>query len=125
MKSRQYKKTAPTEKNSQKMQELIRHISYYFQTQEKLKGLIINVKSAKYNFALNTLKIGYTTIDGKYGTVKEKLIKSARELSDYMFELNLYKFPPKIEYVVQKEDPNILKVQAILDSLEKIDNDNN
>jgi hypothetical protein len=123
MKSRQYKKTVPSEKNSQKMQELIRHISYFFQTHEKLKGLIINVRSAKYNFALNTLKIGYTTIDGKYGTVKEKLVKSARELSDYMFELNLYKFPPRIDYVVQKEDPNILKVQSILDSLELIDND--
>ncbi len=123
MKSRQYKKTAPTEKNSQKMQELITHVSYFIQTQEKLKGLIINVRSAKYHFATNTLKIGYTTMDGKYGTVKEKLVKSARELSDFMFELNLYKFPPKIEYVVQKEDSKILKVQSILDSLEKIDND--
>ena len=112
-----------SEKNEKKMQELISRISYFVTTHDKLKGCIVNIKHAKYYFAPNTLKIGYSTLDGKYGTVKEKLLKSSRELSDYLFSLNLYKFPPKIEFAIQKEDEKVAKVQEILERIQKLEDD--
>jgi hypothetical protein len=113
-----------TERNSKKEQELISSIVYFTATEDNLKKMIINIRSAKYSFATNTLTIGYTTLDGKYGTVKEKLLKSARNCSDYLFSLNLYRKPPIISFVVQKEDEKVKKVQSIIDKIENLDNNN-
>ncbi|MGL4758464.1 MAG: hypothetical protein ACRCXZ_03960 [Patescibacteria group bacterium] len=116
------KRVVPSEKNSKKMQELIYHVTYFTTTAEKLKGIIINIKYAKYNFANNTLTVGYTTLDGKYGTAKERLLKCARDLSDYLFSLNLYRQPPKIEFKVKKEDDQIEKVKNLLLKLDELNN---
>jgi hypothetical protein len=116
-----HKKTL-TEKNSKKEQHLISSLVYFVSTEEMLKGQIINIKSAKYSFALNKLTIGYTTLEGKYGTVKEKLTKSLRNCSDYLFGLNLYRKPPIIEFKIQKENEAVEKVKAIIDKLEQLDN---
>jgi archaellum biogenesis ATPase FlaH len=108
-----------SEKNNKKEQSLISHLVYFVTTEDTLKGFIINIKSAKYSFASNTLTIGYTTLEGKYGTVKEKLGKSSRLLSDYLFSLNLYRTPPIIQFKIQKEDEAIERVKSLLEKLDK------
>jgi hypothetical protein len=114
-----------SEKNKKKEQNFISYVSYFISQEDSLKNQIINIKSTKYSFATNTLTIGFTAIDGKYGTVKQKLTKVARPLSDYMFSLNLFPKAPLIAYKVQKEDAQIERVKDIIAKLELIESQNN
>lgn len=112
-----------TERNSKKEQNFISLVSYFLSQQDSLKTSIVNLKSTKYSFSTNTLSIGYTTVDGKYGTVKQKLTKLSRPLSDYMFSLNLFPKGPLIAFKVQKEDEQIEKVKNLLEKLDQINQD--
>jgi hypothetical protein len=110
-----------TERNSKKEQNFISLVSYFLSQQDSLKTSIVNLKSTKYSFSTNTLSIGYTTIDGKYGTVKQKLTKLARPLSDYMFSRNIFPKAPLIAFKVQKEDEQVEKVKNLLEKLDQLD----
>jgi hypothetical protein len=109
-----------TEKIDKKAQSLVQAVNYHIKTSEHLKNVdVVNIKSAKHLVATGKLKIGFTTIEGKYGTVLEKLKKSSRSLSDYLFSLDLFFRPPKIEWFVEKEDDSVDKVRQIILDMEK------
>ena len=109
-----------TEKVAKNQQSVLNVISYHILNSDSLKkSPIINLKSAKYNNAEGVLTIGFSTVEGKYGTVLELLNKSNRELSDYIFSLNMYFKPPKIVWVIVREDPDVLRVQALLDKIQE------
>lgn len=112
-----------SEKNNKKEQNFITNVVYFIQNEDSLKGLIVNIRSVKYSFGTNTLSVGYTTLEGKYGTVKEKLLKVSRGLSDYMFSLDLFYKAPLIAYKIEKEDLAVEKVRNIIDKIEKLSND--
>jgi hypothetical protein len=114
------RRSAFSEKLDKKQQSLVEAINYHLSTDEHLKGCeVVNIISAKHTVATKTIKIGFTTIEGKYGTVLEKLKKSNRALSDYLFSLDIFFRPPKIEWFVEKPDDSIDRVKQLLEDIEK------
>jgi hypothetical protein len=114
------KTNAFSEKLDKKQQSLIQSISYYLGTDENMKNSpVVNIRSAKHTVSTKEIKIGFTTLEGKYGSALEKLKKTNRGLSDYLFGLDLFFKPPKIVWNIEKEDDRVDKVKHLIDKIEK------
>ena len=109
----QHRKSNHTKKN----REFIVTVSMFLLGQEILRSLFWNVKSVQYQPQLQKVRVGISTTDGKYGTTLAKLRKTARGLSDFLYEQGLTFRQAKIEFFVDKQDEKILRMNSMLEEI--------
>jgi len=109
------KKTNRTKKN----REFILTISMYLLSQEVLRTLFWNVKTVDYQAHNRLIRVGISTTNGKYGTTLNKLRKTSRGLSDFLCEQGLTFRPAHIEFFVDRSDEELLRLNAMLESIEQ------
>lgn len=107
-----------TERLTKQERELITTISMFLLGREELKKLFWNVKSVRYNPKTQTLNIGISTIKGKLGTTLEKLRKTCKDLSDFLYDQGLTFRKAKIKFFVDKRDEDLEKMYSLLDQIE-------
>jgi molybdopterin-biosynthesis enzyme MoeA-like protein len=106
-----------TNTQKQKNRQLIVSISLFLLGREEMRNLFWNIASATYNGKTQQVEIGISTIDGKLGTTLEKLRKTCKPLSVYLYESKITFRKPHIHFFVQKEDTTEQRVTSIIESL--------
>ncbi len=101
----------------QKNRQLIVSISLFLLGREELRNLFWNIRSAKYSGKTQRVEIGISTIDGKLGTTLEKLRKTCKPLSQYLYESGITFRKAHIHFFVYKQDDTEQRVNTILDSI--------
>jgi len=104
---------------TKKNREFILTISMYLLNQEVLKSLFWNVKSVDYRAQEREMNIGISTTNGKLGTTLSKLRKTARGLSDYLYEQGLTFRPTQIQFYIDKHDEEIVRMNSMLEEIEQ------
>lgn len=107
------------QKNTKKERELLLNVSFFLLGHETMRKCFWNVKSVEYNKSEQALNIGINTTNGKLGTTLQKLRKTSKELSDYLYEQGLTFRKAKINFFVDKEDIEIEKVYNLLEAVEE------
>lgn len=103
---------------SKKDREFVSVVSMFLLGREELRKQFWNIKSVNYNHQTQTVNIGISTINGKLGTTLEKLRKTSRHLSDYLYESGLTFKLAKIKFFVDKDEEELLKVQSVIEQIE-------
>ena len=101
-----------------KTRELMLTVSVFLLGREEVKGQFWNVMNTQYDGATNTLNIGISTIEGKYGTTLQKLRKTAKYLSLYLFENGLTFRKSHVHFYIHKEDNELARIEHLLDTIE-------
>jgi len=108
------RKTNHTKKN----REFIVTVSMFLLGQETLRTLFWTVKSVQYQSQLQKVRVGISTTDGKYGTTLNKLRKTARGLSDFLYEQGLTFRQAHIEFFIDTTDEDLVRMNAMLDTID-------
>jgi hypothetical protein len=101
-----------------KTRELLLTVSVFLLGREEVKGLFWNVMNTNYDGASNTLNIGISTIEGKYGTTLQKLRKTAKYLSVYLYDSGLTFRKSHVNFYIHKEDNELARIEHLLDTIE-------
>lgn len=101
-----------------KQRELLLTISVYLLGREELRNQFWNIVHTKYESATNQLNVGISTVEGKYGTTLQKLRKTAKHLSLYLYEQGLTFRKSHIHFYVHKEENELARIEHLLDTIE-------
>lgn len=102
---------------AKKNRELTLTISVFLLGREEVKGQFWNIMSVRYEGSENTLSIGISTIEGKYGTTLQKLRKTAKQLSEYLYEHGLTFRKTHIHFFIHKEENELARIEHLLDTI--------
>ncbi len=98
---------------------LLLSVSIFLLGREELRKQFWTVRSVTYDKQSQTVAIGINTITGKLGTTLAKLRKTAKDLSDYLYDQGLTFRKAKINFFVDKEDEKLQKIYALLEEIEQ------
>jgi len=99
--------------------ELLLSVSIFLLGREELRKQFWTVRSVTYDRQNQKVAIGINTITGKLGTTLAKLRKTAKDLSDYLYEQGLTFRKAKISFFVDKEDEKLQKIYTLLEEIEQ------
>jgi len=99
--------------------ELLLSVSIFLLGREELRKQFWTVRSVHYDKQNQRVAIGINTITGKLGTTLAKLRKTAKVLSDYLYEQGLTFKKAKISFFVDKEDEKLQKIYTLLEEIEQ------
>jgi ribosome-binding factor A len=99
--------------------ELLLSVSIFLLGREELRKQFWTVRSVHYDKQNQSVAIGINTITGKLGTTLAKLRKTAKVLSDYLYEQGLTFKKAKISFFVDKEDEKLQKIYTLLEEIEQ------
>ncbi len=99
--------------------ELLLSVSIFLLGREELRKQFWTVRSVTYDRQNQKVAIGINTITGKLGTTLAKLRKTAKDLSDYLYEQGLTFRKVKINFFVDKEDEKLQKIYTLLEEIEQ------
>lgn len=97
--------------------ELLLTVSVFLLGREELRNLFWNVNKVEYNKTKQKVRIGINTMKGKLGTTLAKLRKTAKYLSDYLYEHGLTFRKAKIEFYVDKQGEEVAKLYTLLEQI--------
>lgn len=110
------RKQAP--QKDRKQRELLLTISVFLLGREELRNQFWNIVSTKYESSTNQLNVGISTVEGKYGTTLQKLRKTAKHLSQYLYDQGLTFRKSHIHFFVHKEENELARIEHLLDTIE-------
>lgn len=119
MRNRTASQRQKTSFHQRRNRELILTVSMFLLNQESLKNQFWTVKNVTYNGSEQKVNIGINTTNGKLGTTLTKLRKTAKALSDFLYEQGLTFRKAKINFFVDKEDVEIERIYNLLHTLEQ------
>lgn len=97
--------------------ELKTAVSFFLLGKEELSSLFWNIKSVRYNKVSQNLSIGINTIDGKLGTTLNKLRKTCKELSLYLYQGGYTFKKAHINFFVDKNDQKEISLKEKIDKI--------
>lgn len=97
--------------------ELLLTVSMFLLGREELRKLFWNVKRVDYNKTTQKVRIGVNTTKGKLGTTLSKLKKTAKYLSDYLYDYGLTFRKARIEFYVDREEEQISRLYSLLEKI--------
>lgn len=111
-------KSKKNAKSRTKERELIMTVSLFLVGREELRKLFWNIKNVKYIAKEQVVEIGVSTISGKLGTTLEKLRKTCKPLSEYLYENGLTFRKSRIHFYVDKREEEVAHLTNLINSLE-------
>ena len=100
-----------------KTRELTLTVSVFLLGREEVKGLFWNILNTHYDHQNNVINIGISTIEGKLGTTLQKLRKTAKYLSQYLFDYGLTFRKARVHFYVHTEDNELARIEHLLDTI--------
>lgn len=108
----------PNSIKNKKNRELVLTVSVFLLGREELRTLFWNIMHADYNGSTNALNVGISTIEGKYGTTLQKLRKTSKHLSEYLYESGLTFRKSHVNFYIDKEEDELARIGNILNLIE-------
>jgi hypothetical protein len=95
--------------------DLVANINMVLLGQESMKGIFWNVAGVDYSPITHSLKVGITTTNNKLGTTLEKMRKSAKLLSEHLFESGVLNCRARVYFSLHKESEDKLRLDNLLE----------